>query len=158
MVGWRVAVLCLWVSCGSAAGQLEYSVSEETERGVAVGSVAQDLRLSAAALSLRNFRFLSSHGEPYFEVDLASGSLVVREPADRERLCGDKAACVLTYELVLEDPLELHNIHVHVLDTNDNSPHFPAGDVQLHIPEFLMPEPVLLSLMPKMPTREAMGC
>ncbi|KAJ8777274.1 hypothetical protein J1605_014657, partial [Eschrichtius robustus] len=139
MVGWRVAVLCLWVSCGSAAGQLEYSVSEETERGVAVGNVAQDLRLSAAALSLRNFRFLSSHGEPYFEVDLASGSLVVREPADRERLCGDKAACVLTYELVLEDPLELHKMHVHVLDTNDNSPHFPAGDVQLHIPEFLMP-------------------
>ena len=136
---WRVAVLCLWVSCGSAAGQLEYSVSEETERGVAVGNVAQDLRLSAASLSLRNFRFLSSHGEPYFEVDLASGSLVVREPADRERLCGDKAACVLTYELVLEDPLELHKMHVHVLDTNDNSPHFPAGDVQLHIPEFLMP-------------------
>lgn len=139
MVGWRVAVLCMWVSCGSVAGQLEYSVSEETERGVAVGSVAQDLRLSAASLSLRNFRFLSSRGETYFGVDLASGSLVVREPADRERLCGAKAACVLIYELVLEDPLELHKVHVHVLDINDNSPHFPAGDVQFHIPEFLMP-------------------
>ncbi|XP_043321201.1 protocadherin alpha-C1 isoform X2 [Cervus canadensis] len=139
MGGWRVAVLCLWVSCGSVAGQLEYSVSEETERGVAVGNVAQDLRLSAASLSLRNFRFLSSRGETYFGVDLASGSLVVREPADRERLCGAKAACVLIYELVLEDPLELHKVHVHVPDINDNSPHFPAGDVQFHIPEFLMP-------------------
>ncbi|XP_060272513.1 protocadherin alpha-C1 isoform X10 [Ovis aries] len=139
MVGWRAAVLCLWISCGSVAGQLEYSVSEETERGVVVGSVAQDLRLSAASLSLRNFRFLSSHGETYFGVDLASGSLVVREPADRERLCGAKAVCVLIYELVLEDPLELHKVHVHVLDINDNSPHFPAGDVQFHIPEFLMP-------------------
>uniref|UniRef100_A0A8C6D2J3 Protocadherin alpha-C1 n=1 Tax=Moschus moschiferus TaxID=68415 RepID=A0A8C6D2J3_MOSMO len=139
MVGWRVAVLCLWVSCGSVAGQLEYSVSEETERGVAVGNVAQDLMLSAASLSLRNFRFLSSRGETYFGVDLASGSLVVREPADRERLCGAKGACVLIYELVLEDPLELHKVHVHVLDINDNSPHFPAGDVQFHIPEFLMP-------------------
>ncbi|XP_068835746.1 protocadherin alpha-C1 [Capricornis sumatraensis] len=139
MVGWRAAVLCLWISCGSVAGQLEYSASEETERGVVVGSVAQDLRLSAASLSLRNFRFLSSHGETYFGVDLASGSLVVREPADRERLCGAKAVCVLIYELVLEDPLELHKVHVHVLDINDNSPHFPAGDVQFHIPEFLMP-------------------
>nr|XP_008536880.1 PREDICTED: protocadherin alpha-C1 isoform X3 [Equus przewalskii] len=139
MVGWRVAVLCLWVSCASAAGQLEYSVWEETERGVAVGSVAADLRLSAAALSLRNFRFLSSHGEPYFGVDLASGSLVVLEPVDRERLCEAKAVCVLTYELVLEDPLELHKLRVHLLDTNDNSPLFPTGDVQLHIPEFLMP-------------------
>ncbi|XP_020940556.1 protocadherin alpha-C1 isoform X4 [Sus scrofa] len=139
MVGWRVALLCLWVFCGSAAGQLDYSVSEETERGVVVGNVAQDLKLKAAALSLRNFRFLSSHSEPYFGVDLASGSLVVREPPDRERLCGAKAACILTYELVLQDPLELHKMRVHILDTNDNSPHFPAGDVQLHIPEFLMP-------------------
>uniref|UniRef100_A0A2K5XB72 Protocadherin alpha-C1 n=1 Tax=Mandrillus leucophaeus TaxID=9568 RepID=A0A2K5XB72_MANLE len=139
MVGWGVAVLCLWVSCGAAAGQLEYSVPEETERGVAVGNVAADLRLPAAALSSRNFRFLSSHRELYFRVDLASGNLVVREPADRERLCRGKAACVLTYDVVLEDPLELHKIRVHVLDTNDNSPLFPAGDVQLHIPEFLTP-------------------
>ena len=54
------------------------------------------------------------------------------------RLCGTKAACVLTYELVPEDPLELHTMRVHVVD-NDKSPLFPAGDVQLHIPEFLTP-------------------
>ncbi|XP_069339858.1 protocadherin alpha-C1 isoform X2 [Eulemur rufifrons] len=139
MVGWGVAVLCVWVSCCAAAGQLEYSVPEETERGVAIGNVAADLKLPAATLSLRNFRFLSSHSEVYFGVDLASGSLMVREPVDRERLCGTKAACVLTYDLVLEDPLELHKMRVHVLDTNDNSPLFPAGDVELHIPEFLTP-------------------
>nr|XP_023416328.1 LOW QUALITY PROTEIN: protocadherin alpha-C2 [Cavia porcellus] len=139
MVGWRAAVLCLWVSCGAAAVLLEYSVSEETERGVAVANVAADLKLPAAALSLRNFRVLSSYREPYFQVDPSSGSLVVREPADRELLCGTKAACALTYELILEDPLELHKMHVHVLDTNDNSPLFPAGDVQLLIPEFLSP-------------------
>ncbi|KAM5301586.1 LOW QUALITY PROTEIN: protocadherin alpha-C1-like [Glossophaga mutica] len=138
MVGWKVAVLCLWVSCGSAAGQLDYSV-EETQRGVAIGNVTTDLKLSEAALSLRNFRFFSSHKELYFGVDLASGSLVVLEPADHENLCRAKATCVLTYELVLQDPLELHKILVHILDINDSSPVFPAGDVQLHIPEFLMP-------------------
>ncbi|XP_045432326.1 protocadherin alpha-C1 [Pipistrellus kuhlii] len=139
VVGWRAAVLWVWVSCGCAAGHLEYSVSEETPRGVAVGNVTADLGLSAAVLSLRNFRFLPSHSEPYFRVDLASGSLVVREPADREQLCGAKAPCVLTYELVLEDPLELHTMRIHVLDVNDNAPLFPARDVQLHIPEFLAP-------------------
>ncbi|ELR53198.1 Protocadherin alpha-C1, partial [Bos mutus] len=41
--------------------------------------------------------------------------------------------------LRLSRSLELHKVHVHVLDINDNSPHFPAGDVQFHIPEFLMP-------------------
>lgn len=116
-----------------------YSVLEETEPGVAVGNIASDLKLSATVLSLRNFRFLSSYSEPYFGVDLVSGSLVVREPADRERLCGAKAACILTYELMFDDPLELHKIRVHLLDTNDNSPLFPAGDVHLHIPEFLTP-------------------
>ncbi|XP_036060498.1 protocadherin alpha-C1 isoform X3 [Onychomys torridus] len=139
MVGWGMAVLCWWVSCGAMAGQLEYSVWEETEPGVAVGNIASDLKLSAVSLSLRNFRFLSSYSEPYFEVDLGSGSLVVREPADRERLCGAKAACILTYELMFDDPLELHKIRVHLLDTNDNSPLFPAGDMHLHIPEFLTP-------------------
>lgn len=139
VVGWGVAVLCVWVSCGAAAGQLAYSVLEETPRGVAVGNVTADLRLSAAVLSRRNFRFLSSHDGPYFGVDLASGRVVVREPADRERLCGAKAPCVLTYELVLEDPLELHEMRVHVLDINDNAPLFPARHVQLHIPEFLAP-------------------
>ncbi|XP_060233386.1 protocadherin alpha-C1 isoform X3 [Meriones unguiculatus] len=139
MVGWGVAVLCWWISCGAAAGQLEYSVLEETKPGVSVGNITSDLKLSTAALSLRNFRFLSSHSEPYFGVDLGSGSLVVREPADREQLCGAKAACVLTYELMFEDPLELHKMRVHLLDANDNSPLFPAGDVHLHIPEFLTP-------------------
>ncbi|XP_040829972.1 protocadherin alpha-C1 [Ochotona curzoniae] len=139
MAGWGSAVLWLWVSCGAAAGQLEYKVLEEAERGLIVGNVATDLGLSAAALSLRNFRLLSGQGEHYFGVDMASGSLVVREPADRELLCGVSDACVLSYELLLEDPLELHKMHVRVLDTNDNSPVFPAGDVLLHIPEVLAP-------------------
>ncbi|ERE82966.1 protocadherin alpha-C1-like [Cricetulus griseus] len=140
MVGWGVAVLCWWVSCGAtAAGQLEYSVLEETEPGVSVGNIALDLKLSAAALSSRNLRFLSRYSEPYFGVDLGSGSLVVREPADRERLCRAKADCILTYDLMFDDPLELHKVRVHLLDTNDNSPLFPAGDVHLHIPESLTP-------------------
>lgn len=105
MVCWGMAVLCWWVSCGAKVGQLVYSVLEETEPGVAVGNIASNLKLSTTVLSLQNFRFFSGYSEPYFGVDLVSSSLVVQEPADRERLCGAKAACILTYELMFDDPL-----------------------------------------------------
>ncbi|XP_074068897.1 protocadherin alpha-C1-like isoform X2 [Macrotis lagotis] len=138
MLGW-VLVLCLWSTPGSA-GQLEYSVFEETERGMAVANVAADLGLPVGTLIFRNFRLLSStSGEPYFWIDSGSGSLLVREPADRERLCGAKAACVLHYELVLQDPLELHRMSVRILDLNDNPPRFPGGELRLHLAEFLAP-------------------
>ncbi|XP_036604443.1 LOW QUALITY PROTEIN: protocadherin alpha-C1 [Trichosurus vulpecula] len=138
MLGW-VVVLCLWARTGSA-GQLEYSVFEETERSMAVANVAADLGLAVGTLIFRKFRFLSSNGgETYFGMEPGSGSLFVRDPADRERLCGAKATCILNYELVLKDPLELHKMSVRILDLNDNPPRFPEGEVRFHLAEFLPP-------------------
>lgn len=116
---------------------MERSLLGEMERGLAISNITVDMKLSAAALSLRNF---FHHSEPYFEVYLASRRLVVQEWADGERLCGAKAVCVLlTFELELEDPLERHMMHVHIQDTKDLSP-LLYSDVQLHISEFLLPE------------------
>ncbi|XP_031809271.1 protocadherin alpha-C1 isoform X2 [Sarcophilus harrisii] len=138
MLDW-VVVLCLWASSGSA-GRLEYSVLEESERGMSVANVAADLGLAAGTLIFRKFRLLASNGgEPYFGMEAGSGSLYVREPADRERLCGAKATCILNYELVLKDPLELHRMSVRILDLNDNPPRFPEDEVRLYLAEFLAP-------------------
>ncbi|XP_044520462.1 protocadherin alpha-C1 [Gracilinanus agilis] len=137
MLGW-IVILCLWTS-SCAAEHLEYSEFEETEHGKIVGNVATDLGLAAGTLIFRKFRLLSSNGEPYFGVELGSGSLFVREPADRERICGAKPTCILNYELVLKDPLELHRMSVHILDLNDNPPRFPEGEVRLYLAEFLVP-------------------
>uniref|UniRef100_A0A6I8NIF0 Protocadherin alpha 5 n=2 Tax=Ornithorhynchus anatinus TaxID=9258 RepID=A0A6I8NIF0_ORNAN len=137
VVDW-VVTLCLCIS-GISAEQLDYSVSEETGRGVVVGNVAQDLGLDAAGLPSRGLLLLPGANDPYFAVEPGSGAVVVREPADRERLCGARAPCVLSYELLLQNPLELHRMRVRVLDVNDHSPRFPAGEVQLHIAEFVAP-------------------
>lgn len=86
---------------------------------------------------------------------LASRRLVVQEWADRERLCGAKAVCALqTFELELDDPLERHMMHVHVQDTKDRSP-LLYSDVQLYIPEFLLPEAFYRLLSAEMLTRAA---
>uniref|UniRef100_A0A452U9E0 Protocadherin alpha subfamily C, 2 n=1 Tax=Ursus maritimus TaxID=29073 RepID=A0A452U9E0_URSMA len=127
MVGWRVVVLCLWVSCGSAARQLEYSVLEETERGVAVGNVSADLGLSAAALPR------------YLELDLTSGALFVNERIDREALCEQRPRCLLSLEVLAHSPVAVSAVEVEVLDINDNSPRFPRPDYQLQVSESVAP-------------------
>ncbi|NWV00889.1 PCDC1 protein, partial [Upupa epops] len=120
-------------------GQVVYSIAEETERGVPVGNIAKDLQIEAAALSARNFRMITTSSKQYFNINASTGVLTVNEPIDREQLCELKSACLLNYELVLENPLELYRMKFKVLDINDNSPGFPLGEYHIKMPEFLSP-------------------
>ncbi|KAL2094520.1 hypothetical protein ACEWY4_009239 [Coilia grayii] len=131
----------LWVSflitrfCGSH-GDFTYSVPEEMERGAVVGNVAKDLGLDAGGLSLRNARIdLKGSRKRYCELNAQSGELVIAERIDREEICGSKTSCPLKYELLLENPLELHRITLQIQDINDNSPHFTNDAIKMLIPE-----------------------
>ncbi|XP_063060197.1 protocadherin beta-16-like [Engraulis encrasicolus] len=131
----------LWVSffilrfCGSH-GDFTYSVAEEMKRGAVVGNVAKDVGLDARGLSLRNARIdLKGSRKRYCELNVQSGELVIAERIDREEICGSKTSCPLKYEMLLENPLELHRIIVQIQDINDNSPHFPNEEIKLLIPE-----------------------
>uniref|UniRef100_A0A3B3YT21 Cadherin domain-containing protein n=1 Tax=Poecilia mexicana TaxID=48701 RepID=A0A3B3YT21_9TELE len=64
-----------------------------------------------------------------------SGDLILSERIDREILCGKKSACVLKAGLVLENPLELHRLSLHIQDVNDNSPHFNEKLIEMEISE-----------------------
>ncbi|NXO44754.1 PCDC2 protein, partial [Locustella ochotensis] len=123
----------------TAEGQIVYSIAEETERGASVGNIAKDLGIDAATLSARKFRMITGSSKQYFNVNASTGTLSVSEPIDREQLCELKSVCLLNYELVLENPLELYRIEFKVLDINDNSPSFPLSEYHINMPEFLSP-------------------
>ncbi|KAF1451269.1 Protocadherin alpha-C2, partial [Pygoscelis papua] len=120
-------------------GQVVYSIAEETERGASVGNIAKDLGIDAATLSARKCRMITSSSKQYFYINASTGALSVNEPIDREQLCELKSACLLSYELVLENPLELYRMEFKVLDINDNSPSFSLSDYHINVPEFLSP-------------------
>uniref|UniRef100_A0A8C8BTQ9 Cadherin domain-containing protein n=1 Tax=Oncorhynchus tshawytscha TaxID=74940 RepID=A0A8C8BTQ9_ONCTS len=120
----------------SANGDVSYSFPEEMKRGSVFGNIAKDLGLEASRLSARKARIdTEGNSKRYCDIHLSTGELIVTERIDREGLCGKKASCVLKQELVLENPLELHRISLHVQDINDNSPQFTEDFIKFEIGE-----------------------
>ncbi|XP_068613919.1 protocadherin gamma-A4-like [Brachionichthys hirsutus] len=120
----------------AAYGDLSYSLPEEMKRGSVVGNLAKDLGLETGALSKRRARIDAEGTDKRFcDINLSNGELIVADRIDREGLCGEKASCVLKHELVLENPLELHRITLHVQDINDNSPQFKEELINIEIQE-----------------------
>uniref|UniRef100_A0A3Q2QP83 Cadherin domain-containing protein n=1 Tax=Fundulus heteroclitus TaxID=8078 RepID=A0A3Q2QP83_FUNHE len=120
----------------AAHGDMSYSFPEEMKRGSVIGNIAKDLGLQTGALSTRRARIDTEESDKrYCDINLAQGELIVAERIDREGLCGRKASCILKQELVLENPLELHRITLHIQDINDNSPEFNEKMISLEIQE-----------------------
>ncbi|XP_071267177.1 protocadherin gamma-A11-like isoform X6 [Salvelinus alpinus] len=120
----------------STYGDVSYSFPEEMKRGSVIGNIAKDLGLEASRLSTRKAR-IDTEGENqrYCDINLSTGDLIVADRIDREELCGEKVSCMIKFELVLEGPLELHQISLLVEDVNDNSPIFPKDTIKLDITE-----------------------
>ncbi|XP_043982271.1 protocadherin gamma-A10-like [Gambusia affinis] len=119
-----------------AHGEQSYSFPEEMKRGSVIGNIAKDLGLQTGALSTRRARIDTEESDKrYCDINVRNGALMVTERIDREGLCGKKASCILKQELVLEDPLELHRISLHIQDINDNSPVFKDVKIDLEIRE-----------------------
>ncbi|XP_068554807.1 protocadherin alpha-C2-like isoform X9 [Anas acuta] len=133
-------LLLLGLGAGRAAGgPLRYSVREELPHGAFVGNVANDLGVDPRRLAARGARLTSGSGRQYLELELGRGVLLVRERMDREELCELSPTCFLSLELVIEQPIEVHNVEVEVLDINDNAPRFPRQDYRLEISESAVP-------------------
>uniref|UniRef100_A0A673VQK4 Cadherin domain-containing protein n=1 Tax=Salmo trutta TaxID=8032 RepID=A0A673VQK4_SALTR len=120
----------------SAYGDVSYSFPEEMKRGSVIGNIAKDLGLEESRLSARKARIdTDGNRKRYCDINLSTGDLIVAERIDREGLCGKKASCVLNQELVLENPLELQRISLHVQDINDNSPQFKDEVIKIEMSE-----------------------
>ncbi|XP_056239546.1 protocadherin beta-18-like [Seriola aureovittata] len=117
-------------------GDLSYSITEEMKRGSVIGNIAKDLGLDMKTLSSRKARVdFEGSSKRYCDINLSTGDLTAMERIDRESLCGKKASCVLKVDLVLEIPLELHRVSLHIQDANDNSPKFKKHLIQMEISE-----------------------
>ncbi|XP_056152033.1 protocadherin beta-15-like [Lampris incognitus] len=117
-------------------GDLSYAIPEEMKRGSIIGNAAKDLGLEVGRLSARKARIDSEENhQRYCEIDLKTGKVRVGGRIDREEHCGEKASCALGCELLLEAPLELHRILLHIQDINDNAPVFPKDVIKLEIRE-----------------------
>ncbi|KAM9356733.1 protocadherin gamma-A4-like [Symphorus nematophorus] len=117
-------------------GDLSYSVPEEMKRGSVIGNIAKDLGLDLRTLSSRRVRVdFEGTQKRYCEINPSTGDLITSERIDRESLCGKKPSCVVKVDLVLENPLELHRLSLHIQDVNDNSPKFKKNLIEMEISE-----------------------
>ncbi|XP_075756143.1 protocadherin beta-16-like isoform X4 [Pelodiscus sinensis] len=126
--------LCLWVYLAEG-GTSRYSVPEEKKSGSLVANIAKDLNVAVGTLSARRARLVSKSTRQYFELNARSGDVRIKEKMDREELCGQSDPCVLQFEIVLENPLQLYPVEVQIEDVNDNSPKFSKSEFGLQIPE-----------------------
>ncbi|XP_074505762.1 protocadherin gamma-A11-like [Sebastes fasciatus] len=117
-------------------GDLSYSIPEEMKRESVIGNIAKDLGLDLRTLSSRKARVdFEGTRKRYCDINLSTGDLITSERMDRESLCGKKSSCVVKVDLVLENPLELHRVSLHVQDVNDNSPKFKDNLIEMEISE-----------------------
>ncbi len=117
------SVVFLLFPLNTVCADFSYNFPEETKRQYVIGNIAKDLRMDVKQLSARKARIDTEDSKRYCEINLNTGDLIVAETIDREELCGSRMSCILSYELVLENPLEVHRIILQIQDINDK-PHF----------------------------------
>nr|XP_033489321.1 protocadherin gamma-A10-like [Epinephelus lanceolatus] len=130
---WQLLIFVFMIS--TINGQIRYSIPEEMKKGSLIGNVAQDLGLDLRRLRSGRARIVTGENNQYTELKTDKGILVVNERIDREELCGDLTPCSFSFEIILENPIELHRVTVEILDVNDHAPTFKNDVINLEISE-----------------------
>ncbi|XP_041442067.1 protocadherin gamma-B5 isoform X48 [Xenopus laevis] len=134
--GWQVIFLFLFsYQCHSVSAQLQYSIFEEIQKGSLIGNLANDLGLNVKEIAVRKLKIVSRLSDKYFRVNLGNGDLNVADRIDREALCGAREECFLTFDAVIENPLNIFHVRIDIKDTNDNAPKFAQEKTELEISE-----------------------
>ncbi|XP_031653096.1 protocadherin alpha-8-like [Oncorhynchus kisutch] len=134
--GWAFCNFALiFIHLKGISAQIRYSIQEELKVGTAVGNIANDLGFDTSRLADRNLRIVSGTKQDLFQVNQRDGALLVHHRVDREELCVKSAPCFINLKAVIENPLEMHQVTVEIMDVNDNSPTFPDETYNLEILE-----------------------
>ncbi|XP_003404600.1 protocadherin beta-2 [Loxodonta africana] len=135
-------VLLFFVLLGIAQAAFKprhYSVAEEMESGSFVANLLKDLGLEIGELAVRGPRVVSKGKKLNLQVDRQTGDLWLNEKLDREELCGPTEPCVLPFQVLLENPLQIFQAELQVRDINDHSPVFLDKEMILKISESIPP-------------------
>ncbi|XP_031754054.1 protocadherin gamma-B5 [Xenopus tropicalis] len=137
---WQVTFFFLfsWL-CHSASGQLHYSIAEELKQDSVIANIVNDLGLDVKEVKSRRLRIVSRVSEKFFSVNLGNGDLYVKDRIDRETLCRAAPTCFLTFDAVVENPLNIYSVKIDIKDINDNSPIFFHDTITLEINELTPP-------------------
>ncbi|KAL0182403.1 hypothetical protein M9458_021778, partial [Cirrhinus mrigala] len=120
----------------AVCSDMSYNIPEETKRHYVIGNIAKDLRMDVKQLSARKARIdTEDSSKRSCDINLNTGDLIVAETMDREELCGSENSCILNYDLVLENPLEVRRVILQIQDVNDNAPRFANERITFEITE-----------------------
>ncbi|XP_053497622.1 protocadherin gamma-A2-like isoform X9 [Ictalurus furcatus] len=122
-----------------AHGQVRYSIPEEMNKGSVVGNIVQDLGLDVKRLKSGRARIFTEDSREYIGLNVDKGTLIVRERIDREELCAQVSPCSLHFQIILDNPVELHRVDVEILDINDHAPAFDKREISVEISETAAP-------------------
>ncbi|XP_056238365.1 protocadherin gamma-A11-like isoform X19 [Seriola aureovittata] len=131
---WKLLFLCIFVA-EVTVGHVRYSIPEEMATGSLVGNIIQDLGLDVKRLKSGRARIFTEDSSEYVGLNLDKGTLVVNKRIDREEQCGLVSPCSLHFQIILDNPMELHRIDVEILDINDNAPVFAKREMNFEISE-----------------------
>ncbi|XP_059243460.1 protocadherin gamma-A6-like, partial [Mustela nigripes] len=137
--GMVVLFILLGTLWEAGARQIRYSIPEELDKGSFVGNIAHDLGLEPQELAERGVRIVSRGRSQLFTLNLRSGSLVTAGRIDREELCAQTAPCLVSFNILIEDKLNLYPIEVEIVDINDNTPRFFREELEVKILENAVP-------------------
>uniref|UniRef100_H0XKU0 Protocadherin gamma subfamily A, 7 n=1 Tax=Otolemur garnettii TaxID=30611 RepID=H0XKU0_OTOGA len=137
--GFALLSILLGTLQGAWAGLIVYSVLEETDKGSFVGDIAKDLGLEPWELSERGVRIVSRGRTQLFSLNPRGGSLVTADRIDREELCAQSPRCLINFNILMEDEMNLYPVEVEIMDINDNAPRFLVEEINVKIIENTAP-------------------
>ncbi|KAG8439023.1 hypothetical protein GDO86_005281 [Hymenochirus boettgeri] len=137
---WQVVYFLLFCCLyKTITAQLHYSIPEEEKNGYMIGNIAKDLGLNIKDLAPRKFYIVSVTAQHFFNVNLEDGNLYVADRIDRESVCEMTTVCLLKFEAVVENPLNVFPVEVEIQDINDNPPSFSRSTMNFDIMEVTPP-------------------
>ncbi|XP_035377178.1 protocadherin alpha-8-like isoform X3 [Electrophorus electricus] len=120
-------------------GQIVYSMSEEAKPGTIIGNLSKDLNINLQDIERRGLQIVSADNKRYFDLNMKTGVLHVKNIIDREELCEQTKKCSLVLEAIVNSPLNIYRLELNILDINDNPPKFRSPVTELSIAESAFP-------------------